>query len=431
MMIIYKKEDCFQGLVPLKDNHGSWKIVIYVESLEECLTNALMSASYYDQSCNPWEDNTVKVHKIVNPFTYEDPKEATESNHFRPYTFVKCVNGIKGRLLLETGYEGIMFKNSILRLAVSKGIPSDQPNNISDEIITNSKKKKSFSLHPLAIAVSYLDPTAQRLIEAIQGNPQWMTDPIQVPNVSSSNADVETIAISDSSDIFDQDTIAIEDSNTSVAEDSSGDDDVFDDNPVGNPAEGATNTTTTNAEVNVEENIEENVEESAYIRYLRRQSQRLGRLLTEQLAATPPTLQSPEYYPTLARQSGRGHFHPDNQEDDGWGQYPVAREVLSSRLRPRIGPTVTLPSASTSDESVIALPISPVLPETITLTSTSASEGSIIVDYVGPEPEVVRNSSLSSSGESVKILATPPTPPNSQPTKMVGTAHPIRRPDLN
>ena len=103
----------------------------------------------------PWEDNMVEVHKIVNPLTYEDPKEATESNHFRPYAFVKCVNGLKGHLLLKAGEDGIMFKDSILRLAISKRVPLDHPNNISDEIITNSKKNKSVSLHPLAIASSY------------------------------------------------------------------------------------------------------------------------------------------------------------------------------------------------------------------------------------------------------------------------------------
>ena len=118
----------------------------YIESLEECLTNALISVSDYDL---PWEDNMVEVHKIVNPLTYEDPKEATESNHFRPYAFVKCVNGIKGRLLLKAGYKGIKFKDSILRLAISKGIPSDQPNNISDEINTNSSKKSLSSGHSL------------------------------------------------------------------------------------------------------------------------------------------------------------------------------------------------------------------------------------------------------------------------------------------
>ena len=65
----------------------------------------------------------VEGHKIVNPLTYEDPKEATESNHFRLYAFVKCVNGIKGRLLLKAGEDGIMFKDSILRLAISKRVP--------------------------------------------------------------------------------------------------------------------------------------------------------------------------------------------------------------------------------------------------------------------------------------------------------------------
>ena len=55
----------------------------------------------------------------------------------------------------------------------------------------------------------------QLLTEAIQANPQWF-DPVQVSNISSSNADVETVTISDSSDIFDQDTVTIEDSNAKV-----------------------------------------------------------------------------------------------------------------------------------------------------------------------------------------------------------------------
>ena len=39
-----KKEGCFQGL-GISVDLGSWKIVCYIKSLEECLTNALSSYS--------------------------------------------------------------------------------------------------------------------------------------------------------------------------------------------------------------------------------------------------------------------------------------------------------------------------------------------------------------------------------------------------
>ena len=138
-----------------------WKLEKrYIEKLETHLTGFLYSAM-----CEPQfgyeldrSEPSVKVHKIVNPLTYEDPKEATESNHFRPYAFVKCTDGPEGRLLLKiVELYGITLEGSNLRLAISKGVPSDLPNHISDDIITNSKKKKSVSLHPLAIASSYLD----------------------------------------------------------------------------------------------------------------------------------------------------------------------------------------------------------------------------------------------------------------------------------
>ena len=126
-----------------------WKLEkIYIENLEVCLNYALTSehtVSYYQN---------VDVHKIVNPLTYENPKDVTESDHFRPYAFVKCSKFI-GDLLLTAGEDGIYFDGSLLRLAISKGILSDHLNNFNDDIITNSKKKKSVSLHPLAIASSY------------------------------------------------------------------------------------------------------------------------------------------------------------------------------------------------------------------------------------------------------------------------------------
>ena len=276
-----------------------------------------------------------------------------------------------------------------------------------------------------------IESRGQRLLEAIQNNPQWVAGPIQgpiqVPNMSSTNAEIETITISSTedpdSDIFEQDTIAVEDFN--VVEDFSEDDDVFEANPV----EGAASTATIN------------VEESAQIGHLRQQSQQVERLLMERQADANPTLQSPTYFdrrinlrPSRVWCNKTGQFQTptsedENEEDDGWGQFPVAREVLSSRLRPRPIETVTLSSTSTSGESVVIDNILPVLPETVTLTSTSTSEGSIIVDNVKPEPEIVRIST--SSDESVKILPTPPAPPKPHPTKLVGTAHPIRRPDLD
>ena len=81
------------------------------------------------------EDDMVEVHKIGNPLTYENPKDATESNvsygssYFdllRPYAYIKCSKYIF-HLLLKAGEEGIMFKDKdeTLRLTVSKGIRSD------------------------------------------------------------------------------------------------------------------------------------------------------------------------------------------------------------------------------------------------------------------------------------------------------------------
>ena len=130
-----------------------WKLEKrYIEDLEECLNNCLIDQINLisDNSCEV--GFRVEVHKIVNPLTYENLKYATKSNHFRPYAFVKC-SKIICDLLLNAGEAGITFKDSKLRLTISEGIPSDLPNNISDEIITNSKK--SVSLHPLAIASSY------------------------------------------------------------------------------------------------------------------------------------------------------------------------------------------------------------------------------------------------------------------------------------
>jgi hypothetical protein len=220
------------------------------------------------------------------------------------------------------------------------------------------------------------------------------------------------------------------------SDDSSGEDDVFEDNPDRNPTAAAT--------ANSNENIGENAGESAYVRYLREEGQRIEQLLAVKLAETPPppppALQSPEYYPTLAGQTGRGHFHPDNLENDyrGWG------------------------SNSTTDEPVIVLPTPPALPETITIASTTASEGSTIADNIESEPEVARNLSSTSSDGSVKILAdvlfrgrgtddnVEPEPEAARklsstsldgsvkilpqpttPNRVVGTAHPILRPDLN
>ena len=134
---------------PCTSGRRPWKLEKrYLESLEVCLNYALTSehtSSYY---------HTVDVHKIVNPLTYENPNDVTESCHYRPYAFVKCSKFICD-LLLEAGEDGIYFDGSLLRLAISKGILSDHLKNIGDEIIANSKKKKSVSLHPLAIASSY------------------------------------------------------------------------------------------------------------------------------------------------------------------------------------------------------------------------------------------------------------------------------------
>ena len=120
---------CISGRRPWKSEKR------YIGKLETCLTEFLSSCFSGPEfiyelgaECKP----SVKVHKIVNPLTYEDPRQATESDHFRPYAFVKCADGPQGRLLLkivELGYE-IDFEGSNLRLAISKGIPSDQPKNI-------------------------------------------------------------------------------------------------------------------------------------------------------------------------------------------------------------------------------------------------------------------------------------------------------------
>ena len=122
----------------------------YIEDLEESVNDALFDQIAKIDHLPYGEVDTVEVHKIVYPLTYEIPKER------KPYAFVKC-SKIICDLLLKAGEHGIMFSDSKLRLAISKGIPSDQPNNIRDEIITDSKKNKSVSLHPLAIASSYLE----------------------------------------------------------------------------------------------------------------------------------------------------------------------------------------------------------------------------------------------------------------------------------
>ena len=131
-----------------------WKLEKrYIEDLEECLNSCLFDQiNLIGFTIRREVVSLVEVHKIVNPLTYENQKYATKSNHFRPYAFVKCSKFICD-LLLNAGEAGITFKDSKLRLTISEGIPSDLPNNISDEIITNSKK--SVSLHSLAIASSY------------------------------------------------------------------------------------------------------------------------------------------------------------------------------------------------------------------------------------------------------------------------------------
>ena len=113
-----------------------WKLEKrYIEKLETCLTGFLSSCFSGPEFCYELGAEckpSVKVHKIVNPLTYEDPKDVTESDHFRPYAYVKCADGPQGRLLLKIvklQYE-IDFEGSNLRLAISKGIPSDQPKNI-------------------------------------------------------------------------------------------------------------------------------------------------------------------------------------------------------------------------------------------------------------------------------------------------------------
>ena len=128
-----------------------WKLEKkYLEKLEICLNYAITrehTSEYF---------HTVDVHKIVNPLTYENPNDVTESYHFRPYAFVKCSKFICDKLL-EAGEDGIYFDDSKLRLAISKGILSDHLKKINDEIISNSKKNKSVSLHPLATASCYLE----------------------------------------------------------------------------------------------------------------------------------------------------------------------------------------------------------------------------------------------------------------------------------
>ena len=127
---------------PCTSGRRPWKLEKkYLENLEVCLTNALW----------PYEHN-VDVHKIVNPLTYENPNDVTESYHFRPYAFVKC-SKFTCDLLLVAGKDGIYFDDSRLRLAISKGILSDHLKKISDD----SKKKKSVSLHPLSTASFYLE----------------------------------------------------------------------------------------------------------------------------------------------------------------------------------------------------------------------------------------------------------------------------------
>ena len=100
----------------------------YLQKLEICLNYAITrehTSEYY---------HTVDVHKIVNPLTYENPNDVTESYHFRPYAFVKCSKFISDKLL-EAGEDGIYFDGSLLRLAISKGIPFEQPNNINAKIM--------------------------------------------------------------------------------------------------------------------------------------------------------------------------------------------------------------------------------------------------------------------------------------------------------
>ena len=110
-------------------------------------------------------EDSVGAHFRIEPTCINYNNLATDPNHYRPYAFVKCADGPQGRLLLQiVEAYGIDFEGSDLRLAISKGIPSDQPKNIRDEIITNSKKNKSASLHPLAVASSYLDDISLKII---------------------------------------------------------------------------------------------------------------------------------------------------------------------------------------------------------------------------------------------------------------------------
>ena len=125
---------CISGRRPWKSEKR------YIEKLETCLTGFLVECFSGPEfcyelgaECEPF----VKVHKIVNPLTYEDPKDVTESDNFRPYAFVKCADGPQGRLLLQIWKQyGIDFEGSNLRLAISKGIPSDQPKNIGGSRIS-------------------------------------------------------------------------------------------------------------------------------------------------------------------------------------------------------------------------------------------------------------------------------------------------------
>ena len=91
----------------------------YTAKLEFCLTKALHHAYYdlgYGNELNPnyGYRPMVKVHKIINPLTYVNPKDVTEAEHFRPYAFVKCtkVDDLfdNGSLLLTAGRKGIKFE---------------------------------------------------------------------------------------------------------------------------------------------------------------------------------------------------------------------------------------------------------------------------------------------------------------------------------
>ena len=93
-------------------------------------------------------EDVVKVHKIINPFTFEHPDDVTDSFHCRPYAFVRCKYRTAFEELLNTpGNHFYGLPNINLRIVKSKGIPENVKRII----------KKCKSPHPLEIAKMEID----------------------------------------------------------------------------------------------------------------------------------------------------------------------------------------------------------------------------------------------------------------------------------